>query len=63
MLLVRITKKAMSFLAYWTGRHDDFLLLSQRLYQLSITNSVKHSSYDPGHVKDLTSLVTGDVNT
>ena len=34
-----ITKKAMSFLAYWTGSHDVFLLLGRRLYQLSITNS------------------------
>ena len=34
----------MSFLAYRTGCHDDFLLLGQRLYQHSITNSAKHSS-------------------
>ena len=34
----------MSFLAYRTGSHDDFLLLGQRLYQHSITNSAKHSS-------------------
>ena len=34
----------MSFLAYWTGSYDDFLLLGRRLHQLSITNSAKHSS-------------------
>ena len=34
----------MSFLAYWTGSHDDFLLLGRRLYQLCITNSAKHFS-------------------
>ena len=39
-----LTKKAMSFQAYWTESHDDFLLLGRRLYQLSITNSAKHSS-------------------
>ena len=41
---VLITKKAMSFLAYWTGSYDDFLLLGRRLCQLFITNSAKHSS-------------------
>ena len=39
-----ITEIAMSFLAYWTGSHDDFLLLGRRLYQPSITKSAKHSS-------------------
>ena len=34
----------MSFLAYWTGRHDDFLSSGRMLYQFSITNSAKHSS-------------------
>ena len=34
----------MSFPAYWTGSHDDFLLLGRRLHPLSITNSAKHSS-------------------
>ena len=34
----------MSFLAYRTGSHDDFLLLGQRLSQHFITNSAKHSS-------------------
>ena len=34
----------MSFLAYRTGSHDDFLFLGQRLQQHSITNSAKHSS-------------------
>ena len=34
----------MSFLAYWTGCHDDFLLSGRRLYQHSITNSAKLSS-------------------
>ena len=34
----------MSFLAYWTESHDDFLLLGRRLNQLSIVNSAKHSS-------------------
>ena len=33
----------MSFLAYWKGCHDDFLL-GRRLYQHSITNSAKLSS-------------------
>ena len=37
-------KKAIFFLVYWTGSHDDFLLLGRRLYQLSITNGAKHSS-------------------
>ena len=34
----------MSFLAYQTGSHEDFLKSGRRLYQHSITNSAKHSS-------------------